>query len=169
MCGKVRLVYIDPPFATQTVFHSRKLAHAYEDVFECYEYLEFMRERLIFLHKIMADDGSIYVHLDAKMVFHVKIIMDEIFGLKNFRNCITRKKSNPKNYTRKQIRKCLGLHFVLYKIRSIRVEPPSRTLDRRARARISVCRCCIGTALYEGSRFMPPAFATAKPESLGAE
>ncbi|PJN92644.1 restriction endonuclease subunit M, partial [Amaricoccus sp. HAR-UPW-R2A-40] len=61
MCGKVRLVYIDPPFATQTVFHSRKLAHAYEDVFECYEYLEFMRERLIFLHKIMADDGSIYV------------------------------------------------------------------------------------------------------------
>ena len=102
ICGKVRLVYIDPPFATQTVFHSRKLAHAYEDVFECAEYLEFMRERLIFLHQIMADDGSIYIHLDAKMVFHVKIIMDEIFGAKNFRNCITRKKSNPKNYTRKQ-------------------------------------------------------------------
>lgn len=102
VCGKVRLVYIDPPFATQTVFHSRKLAHAYEDVFECAEYLEFMRERLIFLHRIMAEDGSIYVHLDAKMVFHVKLIMDEIFGLKNFRNCITRKKSNPKNYTRKQ-------------------------------------------------------------------
>ncbi len=102
VCGKVRLVYIDPPFATQTVFHSRKLAHAYEDVFECAEYLEFIRERLVFLHKILADDGSIYVHLDAKMVFHVKLIMDEIFGLKNFRNCITRKKSNPKNYTRKQ-------------------------------------------------------------------
>jgi adenine-specific DNA-methyltransferase len=102
VCGKVRLVYIDPPFATQTVFHSRKLAHAYEDVFECSEYLEFMRERLVFLHKIMADDGSIYIHLDAKMVFHIKLIMDEIFGAKNFRNCITRKKSNPKNYTRKQ-------------------------------------------------------------------
>lgn len=102
VCGKVRLVYIDPPFATQTVFHSRELAHAYEDVFECAEYLEFIRERLIFLHRIIADDGSIYVHLDAKMVFHVKLIMDEVFGLKNFRNCITRKKSNPKNYTRKQ-------------------------------------------------------------------
>jgi adenine-specific DNA-methyltransferase len=102
VCGNVRLVYIDPPFATQTVFHSRKLAHAYEDVFECAEYLEFIRERLVFLHKIMADDGSIYVHLDAKMIFHVKLIMDEIFGSKNFRNCITRKKSNPKNYTSKQ-------------------------------------------------------------------
>ncbi len=102
VCGKVRLVYIDPPFATQTVFHSRKLAHAYEDVFKCAEYLEFMRERLVFLHRIMDEDGSIYVHLDAKMVFHIKLIMDEIFGLKNFRNCITRKKSNPKNYTRNQ-------------------------------------------------------------------
>jgi adenine-specific DNA-methyltransferase len=36
------------------------------------------------------------------MVFHIKILMDEIFGADNFRNCITRKKSNPKNYTRKQ-------------------------------------------------------------------
>ena len=102
VCGKVTLVYIDPPFATQTVFHSRKLAHAYEDVFECAEYLEFMRERLIFLHRLLADDGSIYVHLDAKMVFHIKLVMDEIFGPENFRNCITRKKSNPKNYTRNQ-------------------------------------------------------------------
>jgi adenine-specific DNA-methyltransferase len=102
ICGKVKLVYIDPPFATQTVFHSRKLAHAYEDVFECAEYLEFIRERLIFLHKLLASDGSIYIHLDSKMVFHIKLIMDEIFGIDNFRNCITRKKSNPKNYTRKQ-------------------------------------------------------------------
>ena len=31
VAGKVRLVYIDPPFATQTMFHSRKLEHAYED------------------------------------------------------------------------------------------------------------------------------------------
>ena len=102
VCGKVRLVYIDPPFATQTVFHSRKLVHAYEDVFEGADYLEFMRERLILLHRLLADDGSIYVHLDAKMVFHIKILMDEIFGAGNFRNCITRKKSNPKNYTRNQ-------------------------------------------------------------------
>lgn len=100
--GHVRLVYIDPPYATQTVFHSRALTHAYEDIFECAEYLEFMRERLILLHSLLANDGSIYVHLDAKMVFQVKIIMDEIFGPGRFRNCITRRKSNPKNYTRKQ-------------------------------------------------------------------
>jgi adenine-specific DNA-methyltransferase len=46
-------------------------------------------------------DGSIYVHIDDKMLFHVKLLMDEIFGVENYRNCITRKKCNPKNYTRK--------------------------------------------------------------------
>lgn len=101
ICGHVRLCYIDPPFATQTVFHSRKLVHAYEDVFETTEYLEFMRERLALIHHILAADGSIYVHIDGKMAFHLKIVLDEIFGGQNFRNCITRKKCNPKNYTRK--------------------------------------------------------------------
>ena len=101
VCGKVRLVYIDPPYATQTVFHSRKLIHAYEDVFEIAEYIEFMRERLVLLHHLLADDGSIYIHIDDKMLFHIKLLLDEIFGAKNFRNCITRKKCNPKNYTRR--------------------------------------------------------------------
>jgi len=100
-CGNIKLIYIDPPYGTQTVFHSRKLTHAYEDVFELAEYLEFMRERLSFLHYMLATDGSIYVHIDEKMLFHIKLVMDEIFGASNYRNCITRKKCNPKNYTRK--------------------------------------------------------------------
>ncbi|HEU5341089.1 site-specific DNA-methyltransferase [Edaphobacter sp.] len=102
VCGKVRLVYIDPPFATQTVFHSRSLKHAYEDVLSGSRYIEFIRQRLILLRELLAEDGSIYLHLDAKMVFHVKQILDEVFGAGSFRNCITRKKCNPKNYTRKQ-------------------------------------------------------------------
>ena len=102
LANKVRLIYIDPPFATQTVFHSRKLAHAYDDVLAGTEYIEFLRERLILLRNLLTEDGSIYVHLDDKMVFYIKIVMDEIFGIENFRNCITRKKCNPKNYTRRQ-------------------------------------------------------------------
>ena len=99
--GKVRLVYIDPPFATQTMFHSRKLDHAYEDTLAGAEFVESLRERLVILHELMARDGSIYLHLDEKMIFHMKIVLDEIFGPENYRNCITRKKCNPKNYTRK--------------------------------------------------------------------
>jgi adenine-specific DNA-methyltransferase len=99
--GHVRLVYIDPPFATRSVFQSRRQVDAYADLLVGAHYLEFLRKRLIVLRELLADDGSIYVHLDDKMACHVKIIMDEIFGSARFRNFITRKKCNPKNYTRK--------------------------------------------------------------------
>lgn len=102
IAGKVRLVYIDPPYSTQTAFHSRKLSHAYEDNLTGAEFIEFLRARLILLRELLAEDGSIYLHLDEKMVFHIKVIMDEIFGLNNYKNCIVRKKCNPKNYTRKK-------------------------------------------------------------------
>jgi len=101
VCGKIRLVYIDPPYATKSVFQSRKQADAYTDILEGAHYLEFLRERLILLRELLAENGSIYVHLDENMAFHAKIIMDEIFGRQNFRSWITRKKCNPKNYTRK--------------------------------------------------------------------
>ena len=99
--GKVRLVYIDPPYATKSVFQSRNQTDAYMDLLEGAHYMEFLRERLIFLRELLADDGSIYVHLDDNMAFHAKALMDEIFGRGNFRSWITRKKCNPKNYTRK--------------------------------------------------------------------
>ena len=99
--GKVRLIYIDPPFATNSVFQSRSQDNAYQDLLVGAHYIEFMRERLVLLRELLADDGSIYVHLDMNMAFHIKIVMDEVFGQRNFRNWITRKKCNPKNYTRK--------------------------------------------------------------------
>lgn len=99
--GKVRLIYIDPPYATKSVFRSRQQTDAYSDLLEGAHYIEFLRERLILLRELLADDGSIYVHLDDNMAFHAKAIMDEVFGVSNFRNWITRKKCNPKNYTRK--------------------------------------------------------------------
>jgi adenine-specific DNA-methyltransferase len=99
--GKVRLVYIDPPFATKSVFQSRAQADAYSDLLIGAHYIEFIRERLIFLRELLSDDGSIYIHLDENMAFHIKVVMDEVFGAENYRNWITRKKCNPKNYTRK--------------------------------------------------------------------
>jgi len=99
--GKVRLIYIDPPYATSSVFQSRNQTDAYADLLAGARHVEFMRERLILLRELLADDGSIYVHLDDNMAFYVKVIMDEVFGRNNFRNWITRKKCNPKNYTRK--------------------------------------------------------------------
>lgn len=101
ICGQIRLVYIDPPYATKSIFQSRALNAAYSDLLSGAPYLEFIRERLILLRELLAVDGSIYVQLDENMAFQVKVVMDEVFGKNNFRNWITRKKCNPKNYTRK--------------------------------------------------------------------
>jgi len=99
--GRVRLVYIDPPFATATSFESRQQSHAYDDHLVGPAFVESLRERLILIHHLLADDGSLYLHLDERMAFHFRVILDEIFGPRGYRNMITRKKCNPKNYTRK--------------------------------------------------------------------
>lgn len=101
IAGKIKLVYIDPPFATAAAFESRQQNHAYNDHLVGPAFVEALRERLIFIHQLLADDGALYLHLDERMIFHFRVVLDEIFGAKNFKNCITRKKCNPKNYTRK--------------------------------------------------------------------
>jgi adenine-specific DNA-methyltransferase len=111
MSGKVDLVYIDPPFASQNIFRigksrtstissSESDAVAYSDSLVGAEYLEFIRQRLILIREMMSDTGSIYLHIDYKIGHYVKIIMDEVFGIKNFKNDITRIKCNPKNFSR---------------------------------------------------------------------
>lgn len=98
--GKIRLIYIDPPYATNSVFQTRKQQDAYTDLLTGDEYIGFMKERLLLMKELLASDGSIYVHLDNKMIFHVKVLMDEIFGADNFRSMITRKKCKSKNFTK---------------------------------------------------------------------
>ncbi|MEK9151220.1 MAG: site-specific DNA-methyltransferase [Patescibacteria group bacterium] len=100
--GKIKLIYIDPPFSTKQSFKNSDDDHAYDDLLSGAEYLEFIRERLLLLKELLSREGSIYVHLDGKMAFPIKLLMDEIFGQKNFRNWITRKKSSYKNSTSKK-------------------------------------------------------------------
>ena len=99
--NKVKLVYIDPPFATASDFLSRSLKHAYSDNLVGGEYIEFIRKRVIFIYQLLMDEGTLYLHLDGTMAFAIKLILDEIFGAQNCRAFITRKKCSTKNYTKK--------------------------------------------------------------------
>jgi adenine-specific DNA-methyltransferase len=110
--GNVRLVYIDPPFSTgqdfrvgdtrsSTMSSSKSDEVAYEDRLTGASYLEFLRKRLILLREILADDGSIYVHVDCRVGHYVKVLMDEVFGEDHFINDVARIKCNPKNFPRK--------------------------------------------------------------------
>lgn len=110
--GKIDLIYIDPPFNTNqtftvedervsTISRKKNAIVAYSDQMTPPEYVEFMRERLVLLRELLSDRGSIYLHIDNKMGHYIKVVMDEIFGVYNFKNDITRIKSNPKNFMRK--------------------------------------------------------------------
>ena len=112
ICRRISLVYIDPPFGTRqdftvtperiaTVSRGNGGQVAYSDNLSGEAYLKFIKVRLQALKEIMAQDGSIYVHIDCKVGHYVKCLMDEIFGSKNFINDITRIKCNPKNFHRK--------------------------------------------------------------------
>ncbi|MGN0889471.1 MAG: site-specific DNA-methyltransferase [Kiritimatiellia bacterium] len=102
VCGKVKLVYIDPPYATNSVFQSRDQKDAYADLLQGAQFVEFLRERLLVIRELLSPEGSIYVHLDDNMAFEIKMVMDEVFGKEHFQNWITRKKCSTKNTTRKR-------------------------------------------------------------------
>ncbi|GIV64274.1 MAG: hypothetical protein KatS3mg045_1613 [Bellilinea sp.] len=76
--GKVKLIYIDPPFNTQND------TFGYNDSFKHSTWLTFMKNRLEIARDLLSSDGSIYVHLDYNEVHYCKILMDEIFGRENF-------------------------------------------------------------------------------------
>ena len=109
--GKIDLVYIDPPFATNGIFtikdgrsstisNSKNGDIAYSDKIKGNNFLYFIKQRLILLKELMSNQGSIYLHIDYKIGHYVKVLMDDIFGNNNFRNDITRIKCNPKNFNR---------------------------------------------------------------------
>ncbi len=76
--GRVKLVYIDPPFNTgQTFTH-------YDDWMEHSTWLSFMRDRLLAIKELLSPDGSVWVHLDDAEVHRMRCLMDEVFGAENF-------------------------------------------------------------------------------------
>jgi site-specific DNA-methyltransferase (adenine-specific)/adenine-specific DNA-methyltransferase len=83
--GKVKLIYIDPPFATKQDFLMKE-EKVYQDMVIGAKFIEFTRKRLVLLRELLDNNGTILVHLDTKKGHYIKIILDEIFKEINFRN-----------------------------------------------------------------------------------
>lgn len=105
--GKVKLIYIDPPFDSGADYVRRvRLRGAtgaaqiegegytlgeqiqYEDIWANDNYLQFMYERLLLLKELLAEDGNIFVQMDDRRLHYMKVMMDEVFGADNFVNDI---------------------------------------------------------------------------------
>lgn len=76
--GKVRCIYIDPPFNTNQAFEQ------YDDGLEHSIWLSMLRNRVEILSSLLTEDGSIWIHLDDNELHYFKVMMDEIMGRKNF-------------------------------------------------------------------------------------
>lgn len=86
--GKVKCIYIDPPYNTGNAFKT------YNDGLEHSIWLGLIRERIVLLHRLLADDGVFFVQIDDEEMAYLKVLLDEIFGRENFvANIIWRKKA----------------------------------------------------------------------------
>jgi len=90
----IRLIYIDPPFATRQDFRGSEDQKAYQDKIAGAQFLEFLRKRLLLMRELLSDDGSIYVHLDYRKGHYIKVVLDEIFGESVFVNQIIWKRTS---------------------------------------------------------------------------
>ena len=90
--GKIKCIYIDPPYNTGNAFEH------YDDGLEHSMWLSLMKPRLEILHKLLSNDGSIWISIDDDESHYLKVFCDELFGRKNFvSNVIWEKKFSPQN------------------------------------------------------------------------
>jgi adenine-specific DNA-methyltransferase len=89
--GKIKLVYIDPPFNTGQAFEH------YDDALEHSVWLTMMRDRLLLIRDLLAPDGSVWVHLDDAEMPYCRVLMDEVFGRGNFIATIVWQKIHARN------------------------------------------------------------------------
>jgi site-specific DNA-methyltransferase (adenine-specific)/adenine-specific DNA-methyltransferase len=80
-----KLVYLDPPFATGKAWETRSGRVAYEDRVQGAKFIEWLRRRLILVTELVADTGTIVIHLDHRYQHYIKVVMDELLP-GNFRN-----------------------------------------------------------------------------------
>lgn len=89
---QIKCVYIDPPYNTGNAFDH------YDDGVEHSIWLSLMKPRLEIIHKLLREDGSLWISIDDEESHYLKVLCDEIFGRKNFvSNVIWEKKYSPQN------------------------------------------------------------------------
>lgn len=131
--GKVKLIYIDPPFdsgadyvrkvSLRGIKGSAKIEGEtyslgeqiqYTDIWANDNYLQFMYERLLLLRELLASDGSIWIHCDARRGHYLKLILDEIFGAESFVNQVVWKRADAHSDAGQGARHLGSVHDMLF-------------------------------------------------------
>jgi adenine-specific DNA-methyltransferase len=93
--GRVKCCFLDPPYNTRSAFEH------YDDNLEHAQWLAMIYPRLVLLRDLLAEDGSIWVSIDDNEGHYLKVIMDEVFGRRNFIDTVIWEKADsPRNSAR---------------------------------------------------------------------
>jgi len=88
-------VHLDPPYNTKSAFEH------YDDNLEHSQWLSMIYPRLVLLRELLSDEGSMWVSIDDNEGHYLKVLMDEVFGRRNFvSNVIWQKMFSPKSTAR---------------------------------------------------------------------
>lgn len=96
--GKIKCIYIDPPFNTGGRINANGTEIGYEDGLEHSIWLNMMYKRFRLLYSLLNENGIIIVHLDDRESAYCKVILDEIFGRNNYINTITMTTNDPSGF-----------------------------------------------------------------------
>ncbi len=109
--GRFRLIYADPPYNSGVDWARRVRRRGpnassadavleqqpqYADAWDESAYLQFLYERLPLLRDLLADDGSLWLHCDHRHAHHLRCLLEEVFGAKNYLNTITWRSQTPR-------------------------------------------------------------------------
>lgn len=81
--GRIKCIFIDPPYNTGAAFEH------YDDNVEHSTWLSLMKSRLVLLHQLLADNGTIFIQIDDNEQAYLKVLCDEIFGRQNYINMVS--------------------------------------------------------------------------------
>ena len=81
--GQVKCIYIDPPYNTGAAFEH------YDDNLEHSTWLSLMKPRLVLLHQLLSDNGTLFIQIDDNEQAYLKVLCDEVFGRQNYINMVS--------------------------------------------------------------------------------
>ena len=115
----VDLIYLDPPFFTnrkyEVIWGDEAEMRSFADRWQggINVYVDWMRERMVDLHRILKPTGSLYLHCDPTASHYLRVMLDSIFGYRNFRNEIIWRRSTSHNDARQGLGRYGRVHDVI--------------------------------------------------------
>lgn len=124
--GKIKCVYIDPPFNTQQAFEH------YDDGYEHSIWLALLRDRAEALRRLMSDDGTLFVHIDDNELGYLIVLLDEVFGRANRVSIVSFKQGSATGHKSINPGVVSTTNFVLIYAKNKSAWTPNRVFTARA-------------------------------------